>query len=73
MLLYIVYIIYFIQKTDSILCYNGTFTNTEFGVDPLKYKGIFHPNRKTMTRLRCASTIMCPGRFEQSGSDNNIN
>ncbi|KAM3964266.1 uncharacterized protein ACR2FA_001755 [Aphomia sociella] len=45
---------------EGLLCYNGTFTDKNYGNDPLKFKGLFGPSLRTSARTRCSLTILCP-------------
>ncbi|XP_052756026.1 uncharacterized protein LOC113512655 isoform X3 [Galleria mellonella] len=47
-------------NTHCLLCYNGTFSNMNYGDDPLKFSGLFSPSHRTTRRTRCALTILCP-------------
>ncbi|CAH1646662.1 unnamed protein product [Spodoptera littoralis] len=60
MLLFIILnFIVIIDKSCSLLCYNGTFTSSRYGNDPVSYRGLFGPSRTAVARTRCMLTIQC--------------
>ncbi|KAJ8730792.1 hypothetical protein PYW08_002205 [Mythimna loreyi] len=55
-----------IPDTCSLLCYNGTFTHKRYGEDPVTYRGLFSPSRRTLAKTRCILTTKCSTHSENA-------
>ncbi|XP_059046380.1 uncharacterized protein LOC131841974 [Achroia grisella] len=72
--LFIVLYYYFLfTEGHSLLCYNGTFSNTNYGNDPLMFRDFFWLSHRTAARTRCALTILCADWTSCGGSFAPIN
>jgi hypothetical protein len=62
MLLNIFFLYVCIYETQSLLCYNGTFSSKYYARDPLQTNGLFAPSRREVSRLRCSFSSSCLGK-----------
>ncbi|KAJ2950002.1 hypothetical protein O0L34_g11336 [Tuta absoluta] len=51
--------LYVVHISEALLCYNGTFSHTDYGEDPVTYRGLFYPSSQAIARIHCALTVAC--------------